>query len=80
MKLERPNERELEALASIEGREWSVIEDWLARSMTTGDEQLRSSRDEIDVRQWQGALQALNEFLEHQRGAREAIRRLHATS
>lgn len=76
MRLERPDDRELEALASIDGRDWAILVEWLERSIATGNTQLRDSRDEIDVRQWQGALQALNEFMEHQRGAREAIRRL----
>lgn len=76
MRLKKPDPGVLEALASIEGRDWSVVMEWLQESNDAGLRNMRDARDDIDMRQWQGATQALDELIEHQRGARAALKRL----
>jgi hypothetical protein len=74
--LGRPNEKVLNALASLEGNpDYEVVRGWLHSSLLDLYVNSTRTRDDVLSRWLQGAAQVVAEMLEHSNNARDAIRR-----
>lgn len=74
--IEQPNKRVIQALATLESdADFQEIKDWLARSLQQIKRDALNTKDEVHTRWYQGAGQALDEFLTKASQARETIRK-----
>lgn len=74
--IEQPNKRVIQALANLESdKDFQDIKDWLANSLQQIKHDALNTKDEVQTRWFQGAGQALEEFLTKASAARETIRK-----
>lgn len=75
--IEKPDESVVEALVSLRNnRDFSVITDWLQRSLSQTAEQLIDEPDHDSVRRHQGGASDLKEILHHAEQAKEYMERM----
>lgn len=75
--IKQPGANQLEALAILEHNpNFIAIREWLEDSLRATYETCASERDEVTLRQAQGAATDLNEFLGYTRTARDTAEKL----
>ncbi|WP_201168302.1 hypothetical protein [Halorhodospira halophila] len=75
-RMDRPGREVLQALARLDGNpDFDRVIGWLQDSRQRQVNAAIQERDEAELRQTQGAAQALDELIEHTQGARESLKR-----
>ncbi|WP_417518737.1 hypothetical protein [Marinobacter sp.] len=75
--IRQPTQHELEALAVLEHNpNFIALRQWLEDSLRATHERCAQERDEVTLRQAQGAAMDLTDFLEHARTARGTAEKL----
>lgn len=74
--IEQPSKRVIQSLANLESdNDFKEVVDWLNRSLQQIQHDALHTKDEVQTRWYQGAGQALDEFLIKASQARETIRK-----
>jgi hypothetical protein len=74
--IEQPSKRVIQSLANLESdNDFKEVVDWLNRSLQQIKHDALHTKDEVQTRWYQGAGQALDEFLIKASQARETIRK-----
>ncbi len=74
--IEQPSKRVIQSLANLESdNDFKEVVDWLNRSLQQIQHDALHTKDEVQTRWYQGAGQAIDEFLIKASQARETIRK-----
>ncbi len=74
--IEQPSKRVIQSLANLESdNDFKEVVDWLNRSLQQIKHDALHTKDEVQTRWYQGAGQAIDEFLIKASQARETIRK-----
>lgn len=74
--IEQPSKRVIQALANLDNdKDFQEVADWLKRSLQQIQHDALNTKDEVQTRWYQGAGQAIDEFLTKASQARETIRK-----
>lgn len=74
--LEQPSKRVIQALSNLDNdNDFKDVVEWLNRSLQQIKHDALNTKDEVQTRWYQGAGQALDEFLTKASQARETIRK-----
>jgi predicted ATP-binding protein involved in virulence len=74
--LEQPSKRLIQSLANLDNdNDFKEVLDWMKRSLQQIQHDSLNTKDEVQTRWYQGAGQAIDEFLVKATQARETIRK-----